>query len=95
MHSFPFQKQKDIVLACFALHNFIKLTEGEDDIYKEWDKEQDASTTIPDNLSFAATANDDARCGAVGAEHEKAARIFRDNIALEMWDEYKEYMNTS
>ena len=76
MMEFKFQTQRDIVLCCLLLHNFIRKTNIYDEGF-DYQETEDEEEEEEENL-----AADEAVVDGV---------LFRDNIANEMWDQYVAY----
>jgi hypothetical protein len=73
---YPFDTQVKIVIACFLLHNFIRMTDR-DDVPE--DIEQEDSTPSDLHISIAPSSRQD-------EERKALADQMRYNIAMSMWD---------
>jgi len=80
---YAFATQVSLVRALCGLHNFIRVTDGEDDFYNLCDFEPEDS---PQNYDVEHGAQ------VIPREREIAVRM-RDEIANQMWIDYKKKMN--
>ncbi|KAL2228782.1 UNVERIFIED_CONTAM: hypothetical protein Sindi_1857900 [Sesamum indicum] len=76
MPSYLLQHQVDLVIACCTLHNFIRRFSHDDIIFNEPEDE-----VPPDMDAFY-------HRGHLTVTELEAQRIFRDNIAMQMWASY-------
>lgn len=89
MKSYHFLFQCDLVMCCFILHNFIRLQEAfdSDDEMESDDEEEDEETehiTVDYARYREANVSERARFNE--------AKVWRDNMALDMWNSYNEYL---
>jgi hypothetical protein len=89
MTSYSIEKQVKIVKSCFYLHNFIKLHQGYDDLYDEWD-DNEADDAADDNEADDNEAGDDVPNGNFGGP-----AAWRDGIANDMWEQYQIYLQAN
>ena len=104
MQSFSFPFQVKLVLICFMLHNFIRITETyEDRFWAEADRdiEREKVNNLVGNrrgdgsVSDSDSDNDDDNVEAGPGENASAANLkkWRDDIAKEMWVDYLKYIS--
>ena len=76
MTTYPMPMQVDLVKSCFMIHNFIRLNQGYDDEFDQWNivNNDEVGNNVPD------------------AENVHAAEILRDQMAQNMWNEYQLYI---
>lgn len=76
---YSFETQRDIVLACCILHNFLMAIDPDEKLIAEVDRELS-------NRSARIRRNN------VGDDDSEEGKIIRDNIAAEMWNNYTQYL---
>ncbi|CAI7862969.1 unnamed protein product [Closterium sp. NIES-53] len=76
MRPYSFALQCDIVIACFVLHNFIKLRGGSDFVYDTRTEDEHESNAVGDSNTPSRGARQQALIG-----HQR-----RDNIATALWE---------
>jgi len=84
MHSYSFLTQIDLVMCCFMVHNFIRLNQGFDDEFDDWDP-----PVMEDDVEEA----DEMAYSNQTPAQQSAANVQRDVIAQEMWEDYIRYTN--
>jgi hypothetical protein len=79
MPSFSVERQKEIIIACFALHNFIRDSELHD-------KEFERCDTDDEYMSRASNVEDQSQDGGheVEGENEVTMNTIRDRIATSL-----------
>jgi hypothetical protein len=82
---YDFSKQKHIVFACTALHNYIRRHEANDIFELEERRAEWARGTNEDNEENAGTSDPPTTVVDEGA---KAMEKFREGIAIAMWLQY-------
>ena len=86
MHSFSLSRQRLIVTACCALHNFIRMYNRADEMFHVWE----GSFVCNSNATIAGAAH----VGSGGAEEafnaraQRAMSEYRDAITAAMWADY-------
>jgi hypothetical protein len=79
MHSFSFPFQRDLVKCCFLLHNYIQMTQAyDDDFARNEVGEEDEQEEDPLEVV------------AGGGMNVNALNAWRDGIAQQMWEAYRQ-----
>jgi hypothetical protein len=81
---YSLETQSRIILACVALHNWVRSKEGDRaDIYLDTEREGGRSQDIQPAIVYPQ-----------GVVTSKKMDTFRDQLAERMWDDYKRYINS-
>ncbi|PON80913.1 hypothetical protein TorRG33x02_232460, partial [Trema orientale] len=100
MPSYPFRKQRKIPIACYVIHNFIRLDSMNDSIFNQYDVDAVPLEDIEGNQNqkeglqeSEINGNDEAESSATPEINFSPAYIaqmenVRDNIAGHMWSLY-------
>jgi hypothetical protein len=79
MPRYDYEIQIQLVLSCLMIHNFIKLNQGFEDAFDEWDEDD----TEVDNNENENVENDNNNI------NDNILRQWRDDIAQDMWNSYQ------
>ncbi|KAL0008243.1 hypothetical protein SO802_009745 [Lithocarpus litseifolius] len=86
MHSFSIFRQRLIVIACYALHNFIRMYNRADEMFHVWEgsfvRNSDAG------IAGAARVGSGGTEEAFNAQAQRAMSEYRDAITATMWADY-------
>jgi hypothetical protein len=83
---YDFEFQRDLVIGCCVLHNFILLNDGEDALYEQWDRE---------NAAVEPEQPERPAMGSGGSTADvRHANELREGIATAMWNNYQDYLRS-
>ncbi|KAK9986014.1 hypothetical protein SO802_030965 [Lithocarpus litseifolius] len=86
MHSFSISRQRLIMTACYALHNFIRMYNRADEMFHVWE-----GSFMPNsdaNLVGVARVGSGGTEEAFNARAQRAMSEYRDAITAAMWADY-------
>ena len=86
MHSFSISRQRLIVIACCALHNFIRMYNRADEMFHVW--EGSFVRNSDTNLAGAARVGSGGTEEAFNSWAQRVMSEYRDAITASMWADY-------
>jgi len=94
MSSYPLEKQGRIIMACFVLHNLIKMYTNEDPLFTTWNQDvppEDIEGQSSEGVGGQGASEVGGPSYTSATTHARRAHSeFRDFIAQAMWDDYAE-----
>ena len=86
MYSYSQSRQRLIVTACCALHNFIRMYSHSNEMFRAWEGQdlEPGNASISGGARFGGGGNEE----AFSPQAQQAMSQFRDEITITMWAEY-------